>query len=197
MNFKEYRGLERKAKQLGKSISTTAATLARLVRERQETGVGLPAELMPVITMGDSVGVSGPSVEAKHLQLRRLINTNPWAKSEAGVAIPNITSYLWQVSKIANELQPDLMSPAIRSAISTRQNSKKTSYIRAFAALLREGMIDITPLIKRAMAITGNVVFDDCNMNITEDDVRKALAVSERTHGLQVRAASSGKVRRS
>ena len=202
MNFKEYRRLERKAKQLGKRISKSAAALAKLVRELQETGVGLPAELMPVIKEGALVAVSGPSEEARHLQLRRLVLANQrvksqTVKSETDVANPDITSHLWRISKVANEFQPDLMSPAIRSATSTRQNSNKAFYIRAFATLLREGMIDITPLVKRAMAITGNVIFDDPNMNITEDDVRKALAFSERARDPQARVASRGKVRRS
>jgi hypothetical protein len=78
------------------------------------------------------------------------------------------------------------MNPTIRAATSARQNSKKTAYIRAFAALLRVGMIDITSSVKRAMAITGNVVFDDCDMNITEDDVRKALALSERSRSRSI-----------
>jgi hypothetical protein len=176
MNFGEYRRLEKQAKKIGEKISSTAKGLAALVRELRETGMGLPGELMPPYKEGSVISIDGSSPEVRRLKLLRALRSQRSKQIDKDQSGLDIRVVLLQLSDATRDLQPDFMSAAIRSAMSTRQNSRKTSYIRAFAAHLEESHIAITSAVKRAMAITGNVIFNDTNMNISEDDVRKALA---------------------
>jgi hypothetical protein len=65
----------------------------------------------------------------------------------------------------------------IGAAIASRQRSPKTEYLRAFGKLLSDehGFALTTPIVK-AMAITANVVINLPDVDVTYDDVRKALA---------------------
>ena len=91
------------------------------------------------------------------------------------IATLDLARTLYKVADFMENLQPDFKDAAVHSGIQTRQDSKKASYLRAFAANLEKDLIPLSPAVKRAMAITANVVFNDPNLDITEDDVRKAL----------------------
>ena len=187
MNFREYRRLEKQAKEIGERISNTAKGLAALLHELRETGVGLPDELMPTYEEGSVISLHGSSPEVRHLKLLRALSSQKSKQIDNDRSRLDIRDVLLQLSDATRDLQPDFMNVAIRSAMSTRQNSRKTSYIRAFAAHLEERHIAITSAVKRAMAITGNVIFNDTNMNISEDDVRKALARQHQNRSSKVK----------
>jgi hypothetical protein len=65
----------------------------------------------------------------------------------------------------------------IETPIDSRQQSVKAEYLRAFGNLLTEqhGFILTTDIMK-AMAIAANVVINSPDIDVTYDDVRKALA---------------------
>ena len=65
----------------------------------------------------------------------------------------------------------------IGAAIDSRKQNDKTEYLRAFGALLiEEHRFILTTDIKKAMAIAANVVINLPDIDVTYDDVRKALA---------------------
>jgi hypothetical protein len=71
----------------------------------------------------------------------------------------------------------------IVSAISSRKNNSKAEYLRAFVHLLfevhhwRAGPYHIAPTtaVKNAMAIAANVAINQENIDVSPDDVRKAI----------------------
>jgi hypothetical protein len=67
-------------------------------------------------------------------------------------------------------------SGIIGAAIESRQHNAKTEYIRAFGSLLTNshGFVLSLP-IKKAMAFVSNVVINLPDIDITYDDIRKAL----------------------
>ena len=80
----------------------------------------------------------------------------------------------------SSELQKVRLGPTegpIFSAIRSRQHNKRTEYLRAFDNLLNEYQITSRPpSFVRAIAIVTNVVINDPDIDVTYDDVRKALA---------------------
>ena len=95
--------------------------------------------------------------------------------------------YGWEVSPSFSELL-DTMARAARdfkpteygmvgAATKTRQRSEKTEYLRAFGNLLTEvHHIALTIPVMKAMAIVANVAINLPDVDVTNDDVRKALA---------------------
>ncbi len=70
-------------------------------------------------------------------------------------------------------------SGAIGAALAGRQRNRKTEYLRAFGALLRDvHSIELTTNTLHAMATTATVVLNNPDIDVTYDDVRKALIVS-------------------
>jgi hypothetical protein len=64
----------------------------------------------------------------------------------------------------------------IMSALKTRQNNRKTDYLRAFAcALTLEDHNALTPPVQKAMAVVGTVVINHPDIVVTYDDVRDLL----------------------
>lgn len=86
---------------------------------------------------------------------------------------PSPSDLLKTLSDVANAFEPrehDL----IGAALNTRQGSVKTAYVRAFAHLLNENGIALSPPIMRAMAMTATLVLDHKDLVVNYDDVRKA-----------------------
>lgn len=93
-----------------------------------------------------------------------------WEKS------PSLSELLRTVSKAANEFIPR-EDNFIGAAIDSRQQSVKAEYLRAFGNLLTEQhRFILTTDIMKAMAIAANVVINSPDIDVTYDDVRKALA---------------------
>ena len=64
----------------------------------------------------------------------------------------------------------------IGAAIDSRKHSEKAAYVRAFGKLLTDshGLILNLPIMK-AMAFVATVVLNQPEIDVTYDDVRKAL----------------------
>lgn len=88
---------------------------------------------------------------------------------------PPLSALLRTVAKAAQDFVP-AEDGMIGAALTSRQGSVKSEYIRAFAYLLFDRhKFDATPGIMRAMAIISTVVIDKSDIDVTYDDVRKAL----------------------
>jgi hypothetical protein len=91
-----------------------------------------------------------------------------------GIA-PDFSALLDTVAQASLAFRPG-ESGMIGAAIESRQHSAKTEYIRAFGNLLTNshGFV-LSPPIMNAMAIVANVVINLPEIDVTNDDVRKAL----------------------
>jgi hypothetical protein len=89
---------------------------------------------------------------------------------------PDFSELLDTVAKAGRAFKPS-ESGMIGAAIESRQRSPKTEYLRAFGNLLTDvhGFAVTTPTMQ-AMAIVANVVINLPDVDVTYDDVRKALA---------------------
>jgi hypothetical protein len=93
---------------------------------------------------------------------------------------PDLSALLDTVAKAAKGFKPS-ESGMIGAAIETRQRSVKTEYLRAFGNLLTDVHgFALTKPIMQAMAIVANVVINLPDVDVTYDDVRKALAKAGR-----------------
>lgn len=89
---------------------------------------------------------------------------------------PDFSALLGTMANAARSFKPS-ESGMIGAAIESRQRSAKTEYLRAFGNLLADvhGFVLTTPIMQ-AMAIVANVVINLPDVDVTCDDVRKALA---------------------
>jgi hypothetical protein len=89
---------------------------------------------------------------------------------------PDFSALLGTMANAARNFEPS-ESGMIGAAIQSRQRSPKTEYLRAFGNLLTDGhRFTLTTAIMQAMAIVANVVINLPDVDVTYDDVRKALA---------------------
>ncbi len=177
-DFAEYRRLGKEALRISREISAAADQLAILVLDLRETGVRLPSILMPRWGKDGNAweSLSG-SRELRELKIKRMIKSMFDQHNNANNEVQlDVWKILRQLSDACASYSPDFMDPTIECAIATRQNSKISAFLRAFAAELHAKTIKLTPKVKRAMAIAANALMNDPELNITEDHVRKALA---------------------
>lgn len=89
---------------------------------------------------------------------------------------PDFSALLGTMANAARNFEPS-ESGMIGAAIQSRQRSPKTEYLRAFGNLLIDAHgFTLTTAIMQAMAIAANVVINLPGVDVTYDDVRKALA---------------------
>jgi hypothetical protein len=89
---------------------------------------------------------------------------------------PDFSALLGTMANAARSFKPSA-SGMIGAAIESRQRSAKTEYLRAFGNLLTDvHSFALTTPIMQAMAIVANVVINLLDVDVTYDDVRKALA---------------------
>jgi hypothetical protein len=89
---------------------------------------------------------------------------------------PDFSELLDTVTKAGRAFKPS-ESGMIGAAIESRQKSPKTEYLRAFGNLLTNvHNFALTTPIMQAMAIVANVAINLPDVDVTYDDVRKALA---------------------
>ena len=175
-NFSEYRRIHKKAARLLSDVSTVARQLALLIADLQQTNVRLPVELQCHGKNNEVYFLSSESQEAKHLKFLRFFERAPIYNKGTSKSHLDLRTTLLTVSEIARQLPVDFDCPEVEAALSTRQDSKKSAYFRAFWSLLKQSKIKLSGPVMRAMAITANVIMDDANLTHSEDDVRKALA---------------------
>jgi len=89
---------------------------------------------------------------------------------------PDFSALLDTVAKAGRAFKPS-ETGMIGAAIESRQRSPKTEYLRAFGNLLTDvHRFALTTQAMQAMAIVANVVINLPDVDVTYDDVRKALA---------------------
>ncbi len=176
-DYSTYRALGKEATRLSQDIAATAKQLAQQVRDLRKTGVWLPPELMSAPTEDNWECLSSSEPEISHLKILRLFEL---LREKGSRTTQDVVPVLLNMAERAAQLRSNYMCPGIHAALQTRQNSKKSAYIRSFGALLVEAKIELTSVVKRSMAITANVVLADPNVDVSEDDVRKALQIGEK-----------------
>lgn len=88
---------------------------------------------------------------------------------------PNLSELLDTVARAAREFQPS-EDGMIGAAIDSRKSNTKAEYLRAFGNLLTDDCgFTLTTGIMNAIAVTANVVIDQSQIDVSYDDVRKAL----------------------
>lgn len=91
-----------------------------------------------------------------------------------GIA-PRMPACLETMARAALQFKPT-EGGVIGAAIGTRQRNIKTEYIRAFGQIVSESKgLELGPTMMKAMASVANVVINLPDVDVTYDDVRKAL----------------------
>lgn len=191
LDFSLYREKLKRAAQLRDDIAATADKLAGLLREAMATGRYPPPAFFSIpellrqtdcqpddhnfhmwkVVRGTVVGDSRQeALETDPAEQARNSLRYSW-----GIA-PPLSDLLGTLAHTARDWQP-AEAGFIGAAISSRKQNSKTEYLRAFGNLLitEHGFILTAPIFK-AMAVTAMVVMNDPDIDVTEDDVRKALA---------------------
>jgi hypothetical protein len=89
---------------------------------------------------------------------------------------PNFSALLGTMANAARAFKPS-ETGMISAAIESRKKTPHTQYLRAFGNLLTdEHKFELTTPIMHAMAIVANVVINSRDVDVTKDDVKKALA---------------------
>jgi hypothetical protein len=87
---------------------------------------------------------------------------------------PDFSALLETVARAARSFKPSAPG-MIGASVKSRQHNQKTEYLRAFGKLLTvQGFALTTPIMKE-MVITASVVINLPDVDVTYDDVRKAL----------------------
>lgn len=187
-DYSKYRTVKSRADELRRGIAETADKLANMLNEIQEIGVTSPGEFFNVedllrstnnyyedhfdiplwplpegFVMGDKIDTD-PSEEPSDL----FLCTYKLA--------PDVSAVIKTLSLTAKNFIPK-QSKAIDAAICSRKSNAKTEYLRAFASILMNWRrMTITAGIMNAMAVTATVVINSPDVDVTYDDVRKALS---------------------
>lgn len=177
-DYAEYRQRRKRATQLSQQVANEAVTLARSLRQLQETGVVLPLELRDHRRSCSTY--EGMSEIEFDLMIRHIVRTICSPKHT------DLTMLLYEAAKAARTVcfSFDAADGAVDAAISKQKPNLKTEYLRAFGHLLtnEEGTVGqpiaLKPGVRRAMAVTSTVAINS-DVIVTDDDVRKALELSE------------------
>jgi hypothetical protein len=133
-------------------------------RPAEESGEPPTVEIVRVLLAPGEKAEIDPKEEARNM-LRYAWGT-----------APEFSELLDTVTKAGRAFKPS-ESGMIGAAIESRQKSPKTEYLRAFGNLLTDvHNFALTTPIMQAMAIVANVVINLPDVDVTYDDVRKALA---------------------
>jgi len=125
--------------------------------------------LKPVIVIR-TIAEPGEKPAIDHAQQQRETLRYAWGTA------PDLPELLDTVASAARRWEPD-GTGFIAAAIESRQRSAKTEFLRAFGSLLADTHhLPLTAVVRKAMAITANVVINLPGVDVTYDDVRKALA---------------------
>jgi hypothetical protein len=172
-NYSNYRQAQKKAKDILTEIAAVSFKLAVLIRDLQGIGIRLPKELRkPLEEVGE---VSALNSEQESLQIQQFITRSFSKEKDKEEPCVNLRALLFKVSEVASKSPVGPMPPDVEAALSTRQDSKRSAYLRAFGEKLILDGIQLTGPVVRAMTITANAVMDDSDLSISTDDVRKAL----------------------
>lgn len=95
--------------------------------------------------------------------------------SNAWILAPNMPALLRKLADIIRNYEPRQVG-LVGAALVSQKPVAHTEYIRGLAFLLTENFkIQISTSTMKAISIVTNVTFDDPDLDVTYDDVRKAL----------------------
>jgi hypothetical protein len=134
-----------------------------------------------VVTSAEESGEPVPPIEIVRVPIGEIPEITPEEEARnmlryAWGTAPEFSALLETVASAARAFKPSATG-MIGAAVESRQRSPKTEYLRAFGnALTNVHGFALTRPIMRAMAVTANVVINLPDVDVTYDDVRKALA---------------------
>ena len=166
------------ARRLGRRIAGTARKLSRLIEELRSLGfLGVPRELVEARALFERADVSCPYSAPEWERLRpRLLGNASDLNDElrpAWESAPCVTDLLHTIAKAAEAFEPRPRKAA--AALRARKANPVTELIRSIAEMLTIYIgIELTPRVKKAIAIIVTVDINAPNIIVTDDDVRKA-----------------------
>ena len=166
------------ARRLGRRIAGTARKLSRQIEELRSLGfLGVPRELVEARALFERADVSCPYSAPEWERLRpRLLGNASDLNDElrpAWESAPCVTDLLHTIAKAAEAFEPRPHKAV--TALRVREASPVTELIRSIAETLTENIgMELTPRVKRAIAIIVTVDINDPDTIVTYDDVRKA-----------------------
>ena len=141
----------------------------------------LPRRDIPDAKATERSGESIPPIEIDLVPMGEKADIHPEEKARnmlryAWGTAPDFSALLNTMADAARAFKPS-ESGMIGAAIESRQKSPKTEYVRAFANLLTEvHKFELTAPVHKAIAFVANVVINQPDVDVTSEDVRKALA---------------------
>ena len=193
LDYSMYRENLKRAHVLKEKIATTATVLADLLGEYENTDMPVPDEFFVFSqVIGDMSNQASDEFLRKVFgrevfqiptcrALERSMKTNRYDKSQQYgrqtiVFGDEMESLLRSLSRAASKVTLG-ESGVVAAVIESRQTSTKTEYVRGFAKILiYTHQFKLTPMLMNAMAVTANVVINKSDVDVSYDDVRKALA---------------------
>jgi len=166
------------ARRLSRRIAGTARELSRQIEELRSLGfLGVPRELVEARALFERADVSCPYSAPEWERLRpRLLGNASDLNDElrpAWESAPCVTDLLHTIAKAAEAFEPRPRKAA--AALRSRKAEPVTELIRSIAEMLTIYIgIELTPRVKRAIAIIVTVDINAPNIIVTYDDVRKA-----------------------
>ena len=166
------------ARRLSRRIAGTARELSRQIEELRSLGfLGVPCELVEARALFERADVSCPYSAPEWERLRpRLLGNASDLNDElrpAWESAPCVTDLLHTIAKAAEAFEPRPRKAA--AALRARKANPVTELIRSIAEMLTIYIgIELTPRVKRAIAIIVTVDINDPDTIVTYDDVRKA-----------------------
>ena len=166
------------ARRLSRRIAGTARELSRQIEELRSLGfLGVPCELVEARALFERADVSCPYSAPEWERLRpRLLGNASDLNDElrpAWESAPCVTDLLHTIAKAAEAFEPRPRKAA--AALRSRKAEPVTELIRSIAEMLTIYIgIELTPRVKRAIAIIVTVDINAPNIIVTYDDVRKA-----------------------
>ena len=166
------------ARRLSRRIAGTARKLSKQIEELRSLGfLGVPRELVEARALFERADVSCPYSAPEWERLRpRLLGNASDLNDElrhAWESAPCVTDLLHTIAKAAEAFEPRPRKAV--TAMRAREASPVTELIRSIAEMLTIYIgIELTPRVKRAIAIIVTVDIYDPDTIVTYDDVRKA-----------------------
>jgi hypothetical protein len=210
MNYTKHRDQREAADELAREVAKTAGALADLLRKAEGfVGPYLPTEFFSIQSLLEKTEHDNSDRNFSMWPgMRRFVLGEPPRDSgtvtapdpeQSEPAAPitptetarNALRYAWgtapSMARIITTMQREAMTYAaaesghIGAALATRKRNPKYEYLRAFGALLRDvHRMEVSADTMKAMATTATVVLNTPELDVTYDDVRKALATIAR-----------------
>ncbi len=187
IDFSRYRDRLKRAAELKGEIADAAETLAKLIRQFVDTGINGPDEFYSIpelLRRTDNHEMRGHNLRMWRAMRHHVLGDPSGTDSDdqardslryAWGTAPGVPELLGTMASAARGFKPG-ESGMIGAAIDSQKRNPKTEYLRAFGHLLTDihGFARSTR-IKQAMAIIANVVINRPEIDVTYDDVAKAL----------------------